>query len=176
MKHRINRVTTRSGDTGQSSLADGSRIDKTDAVFTAIGDVDELNCFVGVLVNELEPQGPFAALCQGVQQSLFDIGAFLATRGETPAPEVEPLEAEVTKLNAELPPLREFVLPGGSRAAAAAHVCRSVCRRAERSLWATGNDAEACARYLNRLSDFFFVLARCCNAGSIEAQWRGSQR
>lgn len=176
MKNRISRVTTRSGDTGQSSLSDGKRIDKTDVVFTAIGDVDELNCFVGVLVTELEPDGPFAGLCQGVQQSLFDIGAFLATRGETSAPDAGPLEAQVAELNAELPPLREFVLPGGSRAAAAAHVCRSVCRRAERSLWAMGDEAEACARYLNRLSDFFFVLARCCNAGSIEAQWRGSKR
>jgi cob(I)alamin adenosyltransferase len=180
VKHRISRVTTRGGDTGKSSLADGSRLNKTDAVFAAIGDVDELNCFVGLLVTELEPDSPFAASCQAIQQSLFDIGASLATRGVTPAPDAELLESEVAKLNAELPPLTEFVLPGGSRSAAAAHVCRSVCRRAERSLWALpGSDGEetaACARYLNRLSDFFFVLARSCNAGSTEQQWRGSKR
>ena len=176
MKHRISRVTTRTGDRGETSLADGSRIAKTDPVVTAIGSVDELNSFVGVLVTELEPDGPFATLCQQIQQSLFDIGAFLATRGQTPAPEADALEQEVASLNAELPPLTEFVLPGGTRAAAAAHVCRAVCRRAERDTWAAGEAASSCARYLNRLSDLFFVLARSCNAGTVEAQWRGSQR
>ncbi len=175
MKHRISRVTTRSGDTGQTSLADGSRVGKSDPIVQAIGDVDELNSFVGVLISELDKDGAFAALCQQLQQTLFDIGAFLATRGRTPAPDTEPLEAQITSLNAELPPLREFVLPGGTRAAAAAHVCRAVCRRAERSLWGAGSEAEPCARYLNRLSDLFFVLARCCNAGQVETQWRGSQ-
>jgi len=176
MKHRISRVTTRTGDSGQTSLADGSRIAKTDPVISAIGSVDELNSFVGVLITELEPEGPFAALCQQIQQTLFDIGAFLATRGQTPAPEADTLEQEVASLNAELPPLTEFVLPGGSRAAAAAHVCRAVCRRAERDTWAAGEHAASCARYLNRLSDLFFVLARSCNAGTVEAQWRGSKR
>jgi cob(I)alamin adenosyltransferase len=176
MKHRISRVTTRTGDQGQTSLADGSRLAKTDPMVVAIGSVDELNSFLGVLVTELETDGPFAQLCQQIQQTLFDIGAYLATRGQTAPPDPAPLEDEVASLNAQLPPLTEFVLPGGTRAAAAAHVCRAVCRRAERDTWAAGEGAEACARYLNRLSDLFFVLARSLNAGNVETQWRGSQR
>jgi cob(I)alamin adenosyltransferase len=176
VKRRITRVTTRAGDRGQTSLADGSRVPKTDPRIEAIGTVDELNSFVGVLVNELERDGPFKSLCEQVQQELFDLGANLATLGQTPAPPVEPLDAKIAELNAALPPLMEFVLPGGTRAAAAAHVCRAVCRRAERTLWALAADDPACARYLNRLSDLFFVLARSLNAGTVEAQWRGSKR
>jgi len=176
MKHRISRVTTRTGDKGQTSLADGSRLAKTDPIVVAIGSVDEVNSFLGVLVTELEPDGPFARMCQQIQQTLFDVGAYLATRGQTAAPELAPLEAEIASLNAELPPLTEFVLPGGTRGAAAAHVCRAVCRRAERDAWAAGEEAAVCARYLNRLSDLFFVLARSLNAGNVETQWRGSKR
>ncbi|MEQ8859565.1 MAG: cob(I)yrinic acid a,c-diamide adenosyltransferase [Pseudomonadales bacterium] len=176
MKHRITRVTTRTGDTGETSLADGSRRPKTDPRFGAMGDVDELNCHIGVLVTELQADGTLFALCRQVQQELFDLGASLATSGQTPPPALDRLEGEVENLNATLPPLTEFVLPGGTRAAAAAHVCRSVCRRAERALWALGDEAVApCAQYLNRLSDLFFVIARSCNAGQAEAQWRGSQ-
>jgi cob(I)alamin adenosyltransferase len=176
MKHRITRVTTRAGDSGQTSLADGSRVAKTAAPITAIGSVDELNSFLGVLITELPPGGESFDLCRQVQQELFDLGAHLATRGATPAPALDLLEREVERLNATLPPLTEFVLPGGTRAAAAAHVCRAVCRRAERDVWALGNDGIPCAQYLNRLSDLFFVLARCCNAGHDEAQWRGSRK
>jgi cob(I)alamin adenosyltransferase len=177
MKNRITRVTTRAGDTGQTSLADGSRVAKTTARIGAIGSVDELNSFLGVLITQLPPDGEFFALCRQVQQELFDLGANLATAGLTPPPAMDLLEREVERLNATLPPLTEFVLPGGTPAAAAAHVCRTVCRRAERDLWAM-DDAETapCAQYLNRLSDLFFVLARCCNAGQVEAQWRGSRR
>ncbi len=176
MKHRITRVTTRAGDSGQTSLADGTRLPKTDLRFTAMGDVDELNCHLGMLITELPEPGPLFALCRQVQQELFDLGASLATSGQTPPPALDLLEQEVADLNAALPPLAEFVLPGGTRAAAAAHVCRSVCRRAERAAWALASeDAEPCARYLNRLSDLFFVIARSCNAGQLEAQWRGSK-
>lgn len=176
MKHRITRVTTRAGDSGQTSLADGTRLPKTDLRFAAMGDVDELNSHVGVLITELPADGTLATLCRQVQQELFDLGANLATAGRTPPPAMELLEREVANLNATLPPLEEFVLPGGTRAAAAAHVCRAVCRRAERAVWALASkDAEPCAQYLNRLSDLFFVLARSCNAGQVEAQWRGSQ-
>ncbi len=182
MKHRITRVTTRTGDTGRTSLADGTRLAKTEPALDAIGTVDELNSFVGVLVTELPPDSPYAGLCQQVQQELFDLGANLATRGRTPPPVMDGLERAVAELNATLPPLTEFVLPGGTRAAAAAHVCRAVCRRAERTVWALvdpaaaddpGDDAAPCAQYLNRLSDLFFVLARACNAGHDEPQWRG---
>lgn len=176
MKHRITRVTTRAGDSGQSSLADGSRLPKHDPWFEAIGTVDELNSFLGVLITELDEQDDAHALCQQIQQALFDLGAMLATRGQTPPPAMEELEAAVERLNAALPPLTEFVLPGGTRSAAAAHVCRAVCRRAERVLWALDSDvAQPGAQYLNRLSDLFFVLARTCNAGRTEAQWRGSK-
>ena len=176
MKHRISRVTTRSGDTGTSGLADGSRLPKSDRRFDAIGDVDELNSVLGVLITHLPPGGELQALCQQVQQELFDLGATLATLGKTPPPALDRVEGEVARLNAALPPLTEFVLPGGTPAAAAAHVCRAVCRRAERSLWALGSDdAAPGAQYLNRLSDLFFVLARHCNAGHSEPQWRGSR-
>lgn len=176
MKHRITRVTTRAGDSGTTSLADGSRLPKTDKQFDAIGDVDELNSHLGVLIAELPADGTLYTLAQQVQQQLFDLGAALATAGQTPPPAMELLEREVAQLNDTLPPLTEFVLPGGTRAAAAAHVCRAVCRRAERSLWALeAEHAQPCAQYLNRLSDLFFVMARCCNAGQVEAQWRGSR-
>lgn len=175
MKHRITRVTTRSGDTGQTMLADGSRVDKTDPRIESIGTVDELNSFLGVLVAELPDDSPHVASCRRIQQELFDLGAFLATVGATPAPGLEVLEAESTALNDSLPPLTEFVLPGGSRQAAAAHVCRTVCRRAERTLWMLDESVMPCAQYLNRLSDYFFVLARCLNAGQTELQWRGAK-
>jgi len=175
MKHRITRVTTRSGDTGRTMLADGSRVAKTDPRIEAIGTVDELNSFLGALIAELPAESDYVASCRRIQQELFDLGAFLATVGQTPPPGVDALEAESAALNDTLPPLTEFVLPGGSRAAAAAHVCRTVCRRAERTLWMLEDSAQACAQYLNRLSDYFFVLARCLNAGQVELQWRGSQ-
>jgi cob(I)alamin adenosyltransferase len=177
MKHRITRVTTRAGDAGETSLADGNRLSKTDARIDAIGTVDELNSFVGVLVAELPFEADHAALCRQVQQELFDLGAALATQGQTPPPAMDDLERTLAELNAALPPLTEFVLPGGTRAAAAAHVCRTVCRRAERTLWRVEDDyAAPCAQYLNRLSDLFFVLARTLNQGTEEAQWRGSRR
>jgi cob(I)alamin adenosyltransferase len=175
MKHRITRVTTRSGDTGNTMLADGSRVRKTDPQIEAIGTVDELNSFVGVLIGELPTGSIFTIPCQQIQQELFDLGAYLATVGKTPPPALDALETLVTELNDTLPPLTEFVLPGGTRGASAAHVCRTVCRRAERALWALDPPAEPCAQYLNRLSDFFFVLARTLNAGTTEAQWRGSR-
>lgn len=177
MKHRISRVTTRSGDTGTTGLADGTRLAKTDARIEAIGTVDELNSLLGVLITHLTADGPLFELSRRVQQELFDLGANLATAGVTPAPDSQTLEADLTDLNATLPPLTEFVLPGGSPAAAAAHVCRAVCRRAERTLWAlASDDALPGAQYLNRLGDLFFVIARCCNAGADEPQWRGSKR
>jgi len=174
MKHRITRVTTRSGDTGKTMLADGSRVTKTDPRIEAIGTVDELNSFVGVLITELHEHAAFVAACQQIQQELFDLGAFLATVGRTSPPALDRLDQQVADLNDALPPLTEFVLPGGSRAAAAAHVCRTVCRRAERTRGALDETVLPCAQYLNRLSDFFFVLARTLNAGQTELQWRGS--
>lgn len=172
---RITRVTTKSGDRGSTSLADGSRVPKTHARIRAIGAVDEVNSFVGLLLTEIDKATPLAAPCARVQQELFDIGAYLATLGATPCPDPLWLEAEVTRLNEQLPPLKEFVIPGGTRAAALAHVCRATCRRAERDLWELGEETADAARYANRLSDLFFVMARICNAGD-EPQWRGLPR
>ena len=152
----------------------------------AIGAVDELNSFLGLLLTELSEDSVLTNPCQQIQQELFDIGAYLATLGATPCPDPDWVETEVARLNAQLPALTEFVIPGGTRAAALAHVCRATCRRAERHLWeleeeitgsiqASGDSAGA-ARYANRLSDLFFVMARTCNADTgAEPQWRGSK-
>ncbi len=177
-KTRISRVTTRQGDQGESRLADGTKLAKTEPIFTAMGDVDELNSHLGALAGEVgttdaaDPE--LTGLLREVQQQLFDLGAHLATLGQVPAPEAGLIESQTATLNAALPPLAEFVLPGGNSAASTTHICRAVCRRAERSLWRAGRDDGA--RYLNRLSDFFFVLARALNARDElpEDLWRGT--
>jgi cob(I)alamin adenosyltransferase len=176
-KKRITSVTTRRGDTGNTTLADGSSIAKTDERIHTIGTVDELNSFVGMLLTELPADSPLRESCQRLQQELFDIGAYLATLGLTPAPSSDWLDAAIKELNAKLPPLTEFVIPGGQRAATLAHVCRTICRRAERHSWDVP-DATAPAVYLNRLSDLFFIMARLINTDvtAEEAQWRGLKR
>ncbi|MCZ6710785.1 MAG: cob(I)yrinic acid a,c-diamide adenosyltransferase [Gammaproteobacteria bacterium] len=193
-RKRITRVTTKTGDSGQTSLADGSRVSKSHPRMHAIGAVDELNGFVGLLLTELTQDNVLSKPCRQIQQELFDIGAYLATLGATPCPDPDWVENEVARLNEQLPALTEFVIPGGTRAAALAHVCRTTCRRAERHLWKleeeTAGSSEAAgssgaagspgaagaARYANRLSDLFFVMARTCNAEvGAEPQWRGSQ-
>lgn len=176
-KRRITRVTTRRGDAGETSLADGSSIAKSSERIHAIGAVDELNSFVGWLAAKLDAPATetFAASLTRLQQELFDLGAHLATAGATPAPDPDWLEAEVAALNEQLPPLTEFVIPGGSEVVSLAHVCRTVCRRAERHAWAT-DGVDAAARYLNRLSDLLFVMARMLNRGGDEAQWRGLEK
>lgn len=172
-KRRITRVTTRRGDAGVTSLADGTSVAKTDPRIHTIGAVDELNSFVGLLVSELSPDHPLEVITTGLQQELFDLGAHLATLGATPVPDLAWLEETVSELNAELPPLTEFVIPGGTRAASLAHVCRTICRRAERHCWEV-QGADPVARYLNRLSDLLFVMARGLNAAEgEEPQWRG---
>ncbi len=173
-KRRITRVTTRRGDAGQTSLADGSSIAKSSERVHAIGAVDELNSFVGWLVARLSIDGTdrFEESLGRLQQELFDLGAHLATLGAVPAPEPEWIESQVSSLNEALPPLTEFVIPGGSETVSLTHVCRTVCRRAERHAWATEDAADA-ARYLNRLSDLFFVMARTLTTGA-ESQWRGT--
>ncbi len=177
-RKRITQVTTRAGDTGTTSLADGSKLAKTEPRMHAIGAVDELNSFIGLLVTQLEPDAALLEPCARIQQELFDIGATLATVGAIPCPENKWIDEEVERLNASLPPLTEFVIPGGTVTAALAHVCRTTCRRAERELWALHDDdsAAAAARYTNRLSDLLFVMARTLNAGGgEEPQWRGTR-
>lgn len=176
-KKRITSVTTRRGDTGTTALADGTSIAKTAELIHTIGTVDELNSFVGLLVTELPADSEFRDICQRLQQELFDLGAHLATVGMTPAPQADWLDDAVQELNARLPPLTEFVIPGGERAAALAHACRTICRRAERHSWAVA-DAQAPGKYLNRLSDLFFIMARLINlaAAGSEPQWRGLEK
>ncbi|MDD3528446.1 MAG: cob(I)yrinic acid a,c-diamide adenosyltransferase [Gallionellaceae bacterium] len=179
MSDRLDRIVTRSGDDGSTGLADGRRVQKHDPRIEALGAVDELNSFVGLLAAE-PLDGPTQVLLAAIQNDLFDLGGELALP-ERPAvgdAHLGRIEAAVERLNSGLPPLAEFVLPGGTRAAALAHVCRAVCRRAERRLAALAGVelvATSPGRYLNRLSDLFFVLARTLNraAGGSEPTWRG---
>lgn len=195
-KDRINRVITRSGDRGRTGLADGSRLSKAAPVIEALGAVDELNAALGVLLAESLPERARLTV-QHVQQQLFEIGAELAVPGSMRLDEavVQKIETEAQRLNETLPPLKEFVLPGGSRAGAWCHYCRTLARRAERTLVAvadvsvpasqadsaSGRAPEAPSsvnpsslRWLNRLSDLLFILARDLNreAGVPETVWQ----
>jgi cob(I)alamin adenosyltransferase len=180
MGHRLSRIVTRTGDAGDTGLTGGARVPKTHARVTALGDVDELNSQLGVLLAQKVPK-PLAATLTRIQHELFNLGGELSMPGATlvTGEHLAALEREVEALNAKLPPLKDFVLPGGSPAAAAAHLARAMCRRAERAVWAV-HAAEplnaATPRYLNRLSDFLFVAARVLarsKKGAKEAQWRG---
>jgi cob(I)alamin adenosyltransferase len=178
MANRLSKIVTRTGDAGTTGLGDGSRVAKDSARIAAIGDVDELNSTLGVLLAEPLPVD-VAAMLVAIQHDLFDLGGELAVPGYHAVTDahVARLEAEVERLNAELSPLKEFVLPGGTRAAALAHVGRAVARRAERSLVHLANETmvgDAARRYLNRLSDLLFVLARTLNrvAGRGDVMWQ----
>ncbi len=178
MGHRLSKIVTRTGDAGTTGLGDGSRVAKDSPRIAAIGSVDELNSTLGVLLAEDLPEDIRTCLT-AVQHDLFDLGGELSIPGYTAVTEahVARLEAEVERLNADLAPLKEFILPGGTRAAALAHVARTVCRRAERSIVsaaATEAIGEHARIYLNRLSDLMFVLARALNraAGRADVLWR----
>lgn len=167
MGHRLTQIATRTGDDGSTGLADGRRVAKDHLRIHALGDVDELNSHLGLLLCEPLP-GPVQALLVEVQHQLFNLGGELAIPGSSllEAEAVAALDEALATHNATLPPLKEFILPGGTRAAATAHVARTVARRAERSLVALAhmevlNDAPR--HYLNRLSDLLFVLARVLN-------------
>lgn len=177
MGHRLSRITTRTGDDGTTGLGDGSRTRKDSLRIAAIGDVDELNSTIGLLQAEPLPDAVRAALTD-IQHDLFDLGGELCIPGfeNLPDARVARLDELLEHYNADLPRLQEFILPGGSRAAAIAHVARTVCRRAERAIVALGS-AEAvrpaCRQYVNRLSDLLFVLARVLNrhAGGSDVMW-----
>ena len=177
MPDRVTRVTTGSGDDGTTGTADGRRLPKHHPRIEALGAVDELNSHLGLLRAQLPEGGDIRELLGEVQQELFDLGAGLAG-GESTRPggaEIGRLEVEIETRNAGLPPLREFVLPGGSPAAAQCHVARAVCRRAERRVAALDATPETAAVYLNRLSDLLFVLARelARRMQEPEQLWRG---
>ena len=179
MTDRLTHIVTRTGDDGSTGLADGRRVPKHDPRIEALGAVDELNSCLGLLCAEPLPPD-IAALLGAIQNDLFDLGGELALPDHPQVTDdhVARLDRAIADLNAQLPPLREFVLPGGTRAAAQAHVCRSVCRRAERRLASLAQSELLSTRplqYLNRLSDLLFVLARALNrhAGAGEVSWRG---
>ncbi len=178
MGHRLSKIYTRTGDDGSTGLADGSRVAKDNPRIAALGEVDELNCVIGLLLTEALPDA-IHALLTGIQHDLFDLGGEMAIPGSTllAAKRSEQLEQAIDTLNAELGPLKEFILPGGTRAAALAHLARAVCRRAERQLVglaAIEAVSEATRVYLNRLSDLFFVLGREINrqAGCGDVMWQ----
>jgi cob(I)alamin adenosyltransferase len=182
MGHRLSKIVTRTGDAGTTGLGDGSRVAKDSPRIDAIGAVDELNSNLGLLLAEDLP--PAVASClTDVQHDLFDLGGELSIPGYNAVSDghVERLESAVERFNADLKPLKEFILPAGTRAASLAHVARTVCRRAERALVRlaqTDAVAEPARKYLNRLSDLLFVLARVLNrsAEREDVLWRKDRR
>jgi len=167
MGNRLSKIATRTGDRGETGLGDGTRVAKDSARIQALGDIDELNSSIGVLLAEAMPAPLRAALLQ-VQHDLFDLGGEVCIPGHAMVTEaqVARLDGLLETHNRRLPALKEFILPGGTRAAALAHLSRTVCRRAERSLVALGRAepvGERARQYLNRLSDLLFVLGRSLN-------------
>lgn len=178
MGHRLSKIYTRTGDAGTTGLGDGQRVSKDSLRIHSLGEVDEVNAVIGLLLTEQLPED-VGTLLTGVQHDLFDLGGEICIPGMTliTPRQVEHLEEELDRLNEPLPPLKDFILPGGSRAAALAHHARTVCRRAERSVVALAQEEavnDAPRQYLNRLSDLLFVLGRVLNraAGRGDVLWQ----
>lgn len=178
MANRLTKITTRTGDTGTTGLGDGSRVLKNAVRIAAMGDIDELNSVLGLLVTEPLPDTARTTLNR-IQNELFDLGGEVCIPGHTvlTAAHVVFLDGEIGRLNSDLAPLKEFILPGGSRAAACCHLARTVARRAERALVGLGQVESVSAlalQYLNRLSDYLFILARTLNrhAGVADVCWQ----
>ena len=178
MGHRLSKIYTRTGDSGETGLGDGSRVSKDNPRVEAIGAVDELNSCVGLLLAEPLAQD-LRELLTEAQHDLFELGGELSIPGHSRirAQDVERLERALDRYNQELAPLKEFILPGGSRAGALCHLARTVCRRAERRVVTLASQqtlSEHCVRYLNRLSDLLFVLSRVINRrdGRDDVLWR----
>ena len=184
---RLTRIYTRGGDEGETSLGDGSRVSKLDCRIGAFGTVDELNSAIGVVLAGELPDAMREPLVR-IQNELFDVGADLSVpwgvgdRLRVEQPMIDALEQLCDDFNAELPELRSFVLPGGTEASARLHVARTICRRAERDVLLGAQEVDLnplVLRYLNRLSDLLFILARAANAsaGQDEPLWKpGSSR
>jgi cob(I)alamin adenosyltransferase len=182
MGNRLSKIATRTGDDGSTGLGDGSRTGKDSARIGAIGEVDELNSFIGLLLAEDMPADLRDELVS-IQHDLFDLGGELCIPGYQLITDdhVARLDDLLEKYNADLPVLKEFILPAGSRAASTAHVCRTVCRRAERSIVALAKLEPINAQprqYVNRLSDLMFVLARVLNrfAGGSDVLWQHERK
>jgi cob(I)alamin adenosyltransferase len=175
MTVNLTRIYTKLGDKGETHLGDMSRVPKTHPRIEAYGDVDELNSQIGVALTLEDLPSQHADRLRRIQNELFDVGADLSLPGterlRVAASQIEWLEQACDEVNAGLKPLRSFVLPGGMRAAAQLHVCRTVCRRAERRALLVEDSNPEIVRYLNRLSDLLFILARACNSGD-EPLWQ----
>ncbi|NQZ30079.1 MAG: cob(I)yrinic acid a,c-diamide adenosyltransferase [Oceanospirillaceae bacterium] len=184
-ENRLDKIYTRSGDAGKTSLAQGKRIYKSDNHIKALGDIDELNCVIGVLIASYATQDSLNSIFTGIQNTLFDIGGELAMNDEQyPSLEqhfIDQLEQHIDQFNLQLTPLKEFILPGGHISAAQCHLARAVCRRAERQLielTIDGDKFSQSKKYLNRLSDFLFVAARILNKQNNypEPHWQASTK
>jgi len=177
MPDRLNKIVTRGGDAGETSLGDGARVAKSDPRIAVMGEVDELNAWIGVVLAH-EPGPEVAALLEGVQQDLFDLGGGLCFPGSSLLTEahIARIDEGAARLNEGLAPLKEFILPGGAPLIAWLHVARTVCRRAERIAAGFFGDEEAriARAYLNRLSDLLFIAARfeARRLGVFEVYWR----
>jgi cob(I)alamin adenosyltransferase len=182
---RLTRIYTRGGDLGETSLGDGSRVPKLDPRIAAFGTVDELNSLIGFALAADVP-AEIRRVLERVQNELFDVGADISVpfevgdRLRVAQSQIDALEADCDRFNADLPELKSFVLPGGSELAARLHVARTVCRRAERDALDAAEQVglnPLVAIYLNRLSDLLFIIARAANAGGDEPLWKpGSSR
>jgi cob(I)alamin adenosyltransferase len=183
MGNRLSKIYTRTGDDGTTGLGDGSRVPKTNARIEAYGTVDEANCALGMVLAVPGLPADVTDLLTNVQHELFDLGGELAVPGyrAIQSEHIDRLEQALDRLNEKLPPLKEFILPGGGPAAAACHLARAITRRAERCTWRvreTEPVAEEVLRYLNRLSDLLFVVARVLarHENGAEVLWRRENR
>ncbi len=179
------KIYTRTGDAGGTGLFDGTRVLKSDPRVGSYGEVDELNAWLGLVRSDAASDAQLSDMLEQIQRDLFGLGARLAdpakkiaervTKAAVTHEDISRLEGWIDLLEAELPPLRRFILAGGSRAGAALHVARTICRRAERSIVSLGVEAiePALLGYMNRLSDLLFVMARAANrrAGAGETEW-----
>lgn len=177
-------IYTGTGDKGTTSLVGGQRVSKASERIESYGTIDELNSFIGLLMTAME-EGPDTEFLSFVQHKLFNIGSYLATDQETTEIQVpsrvseesvERIEREIDRIDGELPKMKAFILPGGCRSAALAHVCRTVCRRAEREIYRLAETApveDLVLKFINRLSDYLFVLARkeCIQHNGKEIIW-----
>jgi cob(I)alamin adenosyltransferase len=181
MGHRLTKIYTRTGDDGSTGLADGTRTAKDSARIVAIGEIDELNSVIGMVLTQ-EPGESVHSCLTDIQHDLFNLGAeiSLPTKSLVGAHDVERLERVLDGFNKDLPPLKEFILPGGGAAATTCHLARAVCRRAERALVSLSRSERvdgAALGYLNRLSDLLFVLCRVLarKASGGEVYWRSTR-
>jgi len=182
MGHRLSKIYTRTGDEGSTGLGDGSRVPKDSLRVETYGTVDETNSAIGLVLAAAGLPDEIRRCLTAIQHDLFDLGAELCIPGHRVigAAQIERLETELDALNEALPPLKEFILPGGGPAAAACHMARTICRRAERRGWSLAREEAVAAEaliYLNRLSDFLFVAARALarHESGSETFWRGTR-